>query len=552
MASNPLSFHHHRLREVSSLLHASPPPFIFINDPIAPRSTAQALLGALSSTTSTATSTHYVHINAVTCFSARLLFDAILNGLARWTPSWEEGCTNWSGPNDTGRYNESLDAFLRGLKTLYSFLHHGSGHLSQVTRFVIVIERAERLKDRLPDLIVPLTRLAEMTRLDLVIIFISSGRWDDMRPSLGASPDPYFVDISIPTKEACITHLRSVFQSCQTQPNLPLNPYHPALEGMYASFASILCDACFPFTNNPDELTYAAAARWPGVIQPILDNHALERGKGDSNLAERDDNEHLFTDDAMLVDDADDFVTPPEEVRMRLNRYFKPSITAALEQLYPRSSNAQDWADANLPSREALEAIFPVHRADHPSRPQVDAAVKEKPAEPYRNLTRISKFILIASFLASMNPAKSDLRMFGRGLDEKKRKRRRITKAPSAKTKSGPIKVPQHFLGPAVFPLDRMLAILGALLEENDNDDDFRPFKIDFSIPGEYTDMEVSRVGVCATIIDLTSSRLLHRTSPAERLDGPPMFKCGVSYDVVLGLAKELDVPLQDLLWDPV
>ncbi|KAG7440099.1 uncharacterized protein BT62DRAFT_976133 [Guyanagaster necrorhizus] len=550
MASNPLLYHHHRLREVSFLLHASPSPFIFINDPISPRMTTQAVLGALSSTTSTTISMHLVHVNAVTCFSARLLFDAILNGLAQWTPSWEEGCTNWSGPNDTRRYNESLDAFLRGLKTLYSFLHHSDSNLPRVTRFVIVIERVERLKDRLPDLIVPLTRLAEMTRIDVTIIFVSSGRWDDMRPSLGASPDPYFVDISIPTKEACVAHLCSVFQSCQTEPNLSLNPYHPALEGIHASFASILCDACFPFTNDPDELAYAAAARWPGFVQPILDNHAMERGKDDSNLTERDDNEHLFTDDAMLVDDTHDFVTPPEEVRMRLNRYFKPSITAALEQLYPRFSNAQDWADANKPSPEALEIVFPVHRVDHLSKPRIGVTVKEKPAEPYRNLTRMSKFILISSFLASMNPAKSDLRMFGRGLDEKKRKRRRITKAPSAKIKSGPIKIPQHFLGPAVFPLDRMLAILGALLEENDNDDNFRPSKIDFSIPGEYTDMEVSRVGVCSTIIDLTSSRLLHRTSPVERLDGPPMFKCGVSYDVVLGLAKELDVPLQDLLWD--
>ncbi|KAK0452979.1 origin recognition complex subunit 5 C-terminus-domain-containing protein [Desarmillaria tabescens] len=552
MASNPLSYHHHRLREASFLLQASPPPFIFINDPISPRSTAQALLGALSLPTSTTTSMHHVHVNAVTCFSARLLFDAILNGLARWMPSWEEGCTNWSGPNDTGHYNESLDAFLRGLKTLYSFLHHSNSNLSQVTRFVIVVERAERLKDRLPDLVVPLTRLAEMARIDLAIIFISSRRWDDMRPSFGASPDPYFVDIAIPTKEACVAYLCSMFQSCQTQPNLPLNPYHPALEGMYTSFASILCDTCFPFTNDPDELAYAAAARWPGFIQPILDNHAIEQGKGNSNLTERDDNEHLFTDDAMLVDDVHGFVTPSEEVRMRLNRYFKPSITAALEQLYPRSSNAQDWAGANKPSPEALGTIFPIHRADHPTEPRVDAAVKEKLAEPYRNLTRMAKFILISSFLASMNPAKSDLRMFGRGLDEKKRKRRRITKAPSAKTKSGPIKIPQHFLGPAAFTLDRMLAILGALLEENDNDDDFRPFKIDFSIPGEYTDMEVSRVGVCATIVDLTSSKLLHRTSPAEKLDGPPMFKSGVSYDVVLGLAKELDVPLQDLLWDPL
>ena len=46
--------------------------------------------------------------------------------------------------------------------------------------------------------------------------------------------------------------------------------------------------------------------------------------------------------------------------------------------------------------------------------------------------------------------------------------------------------------------------------------------------------------------------RLLHRTSPADRIDGPPMFKCGISYDVTLTLARQLDVPLNDLLWDPV
>jgi origin recognition complex subunit 5 len=46
--------------------------------------------------------------------------------------------------------------------------------------------------------------------------------------------------------------------------------------------------------------------------------------------------------------------------------------------------------------------------------------------------------------------------------------------------------------------------------------------------------------------------RLLHRTSPSDRIDGPPMFKCGISYDVALALARQLDVPLNDLLWDPV
>jgi origin recognition complex subunit 5 len=51
--------------------------------------------------------------------------------------------------------------------------------------------------------------------------------------------------------------------------------------------------------------------------------------------------------------------------------------------------------------------------------------------------------------------------------------------------------------------------------------------------------------------MDLANARLIMRTSPAEKLDGPPMFKCGISYAVALALAKGLDVPLQDLMWDP-
>jgi origin recognition complex subunit 5 len=53
-------------------------------------------------------------------------------------------------------------------------------------------------------------------------------------------------------------------------------------------------------------------------------------------------------------------------------------------------------------------------------------------------LPRMSKFTLVAAFLASTNPAKSDIRMFGRGLDEKKRKRK-VKNSKAAK--GGPAKV---------------------------------------------------------------------------------------------------------------
>ena len=58
--------------------------------------------------------------------------------------------------------------------------------------------------------------------------------------------------------------------------------------------------------------------------------------------------------------------------------------------------------------------------------------------------------------------------------------------------------VPQRLLGPAPFPLDRLIAILGVLLEENDVDAQQVPLQ--FTIPGEYTDMEISRVQVYAAV----------------------------------------------------
>ncbi len=120
------------------------------------------------------------------------------------------------------------------------------------------------------------------------------------------------------------------------------------------------------------------------------------------------------------------------------------------------------------------------------------------------------------------------------------------------------------------------MAILGSLLEENDVDGEGSRAPADdvFHIPGEYTDMEIMRVGVYTSVsrfsilpflyigqlklmlsllqvVELASMWLLHHTSPSDRLEGPSMYKCGISYEDTLGLAKELDVPLNDLLWDP-
>lgn len=540
--------------EISVLVSLYPPPFIYINDPISPRVAASVvdytLENLLGATSGLSAKIRHAKVNAISCFSPRLLYDAVLNALSRWNPSWDNGCTNWNTENED-RWNENFDGFMHGLCALHDQLSKEEGkHSDEVkgkrtevsgigaeVRLVILIESAERLKETLPDLVVPLTRLAELTRLDLTVIFISVVRWEDVRPSLGASPDPYFIDVPPLTKQTVAQRLASKYPATKISSNA--DPYHPSLKTLYSHFISTLCDACGTFTLDSQELEYIAAARWPGFVQPVLDNYWRQ-----TRLEKQ--NDELFGNE--MDEDAPGAITeelhlvpPSEDVRMRLIRLFTPSLSIALEALYPRLTNATDWAIENAPEYDVLAKTLQSVKEPNQKSKRDESGIKSLP--------RMSKFILVGAFLASTNPAKSDIRMFGRGLDEKKRKRR-VTKA-SVKSKSGAANITQRLVGPVPFPLDRLIAILGALLEENDGEVRL-PAPPEYTFPGEYTDMETSRIGIVAAIMELTSMRLLHRTSLSDKIDGPPMFKCGISYHDALALARQLDVPLNDLLWEPV
>lgn len=50
--------------------------------------------------------------------------------------------------------------------------------------------------------------------------------------------------------------------------------------------------------------------------------------------------------------------------------------------------------------------------------------------------------------------------------------------------------------------------------------------------------------------MELASMHLLLRISQPDRIDGPPTFKCAIPQDTAFTLAKQLDIPLNDLLWE--
>lgn len=164
----------HFIAHLTTLASTYLPPFIYITDANNPRITTSAIDAIFRDVSSIpdAPPTLYAHVNAVACFNPRVFYDSVLNALAGWTPSWENGCQVWPG-DDSQRYNDSIDSFLHGLRRLRlertGDPSRGKGKGKAVASaneqdpsMVILIERAERLCMSLPELVVPLSRLAEL------------------------------------------------------------------------------------------------------------------------------------------------------------------------------------------------------------------------------------------------------------------------------------------------------------------------------------------------------------------------------------------------------
>ena len=178
------------ISQLITLVTTCPPTFTYIHDPHTPRATA-SLVNTLISSLSAIDANPFApdddivpiiasaQVDAVACFSPRLFYDTTFNRLAKWRPRWEDGCENWPGRtiNDV-RYNDSLDGFLHGLRALQAQLRGDETQVrsprkrrgrtddgqkvAKAVKMVLVIDHAERLKELLPELLVPLTRLAEL------------------------------------------------------------------------------------------------------------------------------------------------------------------------------------------------------------------------------------------------------------------------------------------------------------------------------------------------------------------------------------------------------
>jgi hypothetical protein len=142
------------LKRALSTSTSAPPRQIYIHAPFSPSVTSLVLHALLDASENESAFPSAAFIDCMISYSPRLIYDSVLNALAGWTPEWDDsldGAPNWDGRTQsfnlvedasgkkrvrwnkrlpiivpkgrnalTGHANDSLGAFLDGLKALYT------------------------------------------------------------------------------------------------------------------------------------------------------------------------------------------------------------------------------------------------------------------------------------------------------------------------------------------------------------------------------------------------------------------------------------------------
>ena len=162
------------------------------------------------------------------------------------------------------------------------------------------------------------------------------------------------------------------------------------------------------------------------------------------------------------------------------------------------------------------------------------AALAKRKAVPgiVQSLPFYTSHLLIAAYLASYNPARTDVTYFMKHSDKRKNKRRAPTAASLSATSKGGVKhrrIPRHLLTPSPFSLDRLFAIFRALLLD--------------AVP-QTADLYTS-------VATLTSLKLLVRTGVGganDALEPGGRWRVGIGWEFVRGMGRNVGVEVGEYL----
>ncbi|KAJ2805082.1 hypothetical protein H4R20_002236, partial [Coemansia guatemalensis] len=295
---------------------------------------------------------HYAFINSIECFTQRLLFERVLNSWAGHVPSVENRFANYA------RCDNLVD-FVNCVRDLL--------HGKQEETHYIIIDQAERLRDRGPMLLTSLLRLSELSDVNVAVVLISNVVWDKFRPRHGGASDPVLVFFPCYTKRQI---LEIIEKDCPA--GEPVKFFLTFVDAIYEVFHRNCADL--------NELRHLVAMLYPKFVQPVFEKQASRT----------------------------EFA--------RLFKLCQPYFSAASERLYLREISTAEW--------QKYSAISSAKTAPEDVTMSIHQMAENNEG---LDLPYYTKFLLIAAFLASYNPSRLDAQYFSRGKGPTKRRTKVLT-----------------------------------------------------------------------------------------------------------------------------
>ncbi|XP_068611537.1 origin recognition complex subunit 5 [Brachionichthys hirsutus] len=238
---------------------------------------------------------------------------------------------------------------------------------------------------------------------------------------------------------------------------------HPSYSAeLYSSYINLLLGVFYSVCRDLRELRHLAALNFSKFCEPLTQGKAKE---SDTH---------------------------------KLWRNIEPHLKKAMQTVYLREVSSLQWEQMQQIQEEA-------------------GALRGLSAHTHIELPYYSKFLLIAAYLASYNPARTDKRFF----------LKHHGKIKKTKFQKKNEKTSNHLLGPKPFPLDRLLAVFYSVVD--------------------------SRVAPTASIFSQISSlvtlQLLTQVSHDDQLDAPK-YKCAVSFDFICAISRTVNFDIVGYLYD--
>ncbi|KAI9311121.1 origin recognition complex subunit 5 C-terminus-domain-containing protein [Dichotomocladium elegans] len=409
------------------------------------------------------------YINCIECHTPRMIFEHTLNQWCSWTPSFENQFTGV-------RRVDNIHQFIKIIQEGVTLNEETSIRLGESETRYLVLDHAERVRDMGSTLLYSLLRLAEMTERNICVILISTIVFDKFRIKGGAY-EPLVMRFSEYTKQDTIQILRLQFTNRIVQtPDGDIELDDDFIDSFSDLIYSIFNHNC----KDLNELRYLAALLFPLYIKPLRE--------GDTQVHEK----------------------------ARLYKLAAPFFAQATDKLYLREISSAEWTKET----KRIEAIEDDDEAEATFLKQTGSRDKGYFALPY-----YTKFLLLASFLASYNPPRYDVRYFAKTAEARRKKKGGGTRKGKADNTGG--KMRTQLLGPKAFPVERMLAIFYSIIDDTLEDS----------------------IDIQMQITSLTTLRLLVRANNLDRLDGA-RFKCNVSFEFIRAVAHSVRFEIDKYLFD--